>query len=71
MNNNEELFKVYSQKMCENGVFIPPQAYKRSHITTAHSIDDLKATVNAARIALHECRLQMKENAVVSVRHRN
>lgn len=70
-NNNEDLFEVYSQKMRENGIFIPPQAYKRSHITAAHSIDDLKATVNAARVVLHECKLQMKENAVASSSQRN
>jgi glutamate-1-semialdehyde 2,1-aminomutase len=71
VNNDEKLFKVYSQEMREHGIFIPPQAYKRSHITTAHSIDDLKATVNAARIALHECKLHMKGNAVVSARATN
>jgi glutamate-1-semialdehyde 2,1-aminomutase len=71
VNNDEELFKWYSQKMREQGIFIPPQAYKRSHITAAHSMDDLKATVNAARIALHQCKLQMKQNAVVSTRLKN
>jgi glutamate-1-semialdehyde 2,1-aminomutase len=68
-NNDEELFKLYCQKMREQGIFIPPQAYKRSHITAAHSVDDLKATVKAARVALHECKLQFKEKAVVSARH--
>ena len=71
VNNDEELFKSYGQKMREHGIFIPPQAYKRSHITAAHSIDDLKSTANAARIALHECKLHMKENAVVSTSQSN
>jgi glutamate-1-semialdehyde 2,1-aminomutase len=71
VNNDEKLFKVYNGKMRDEGIFIPPQSYKRSHITAAHSMDDLKATVNAARIALHECKLQMKGNAVVSARVKN
>ena len=70
INNNEELFNLYCQEMHQQGIFIPPQAYKRSHITWAHSIDDLKATVKAARAALHQCRLRLEEETVVSTKQK-
>jgi len=60
LSNDEDLFKVYCRKMHEHGIFIPPQAYKRSHITWAHSREDLEATVNAARTVLEECRIRLK-----------
>jgi len=64
LHNDDELFNVYCSKMREQGVFIPPQAYKRSHITAAHSKEDLEATVNAARKALHECNLHLNKKTV-------
>jgi glutamate-1-semialdehyde 2,1-aminomutase len=60
MNNNDELFDVYCSKMHEQGIFIPPQAYKRCHISAAHSLDDLRETVEAAKLALHESKLFAK-----------
>jgi glutamate-1-semialdehyde 2,1-aminomutase len=69
LNNDEELFTVYCTRMREQGVFIPPQAYKRSHITAAHSKDDLQATVDAARNALHECKLQLRVKPVLKTRN--
>lgn len=60
LNNREELFKVYSSNMLERGIFIPPQAYKRCHISAAHSMDDLRDTVEAAKHALHACKLYLK-----------
>ena len=71
INNNEELFNLYCQEMHRQGIFIPPQAYKRSHITWAHSTDDLEATVKAARVALHQCRLRLEATTVVSAKHRS
>ncbi|HMK83057.1 MAG TPA: aminotransferase class III-fold pyridoxal phosphate-dependent enzyme, partial [Candidatus Bathyarchaeia archaeon] len=68
LSNNEDLFRVYCQGMHEQGIFIPPQAYKRSHITWAHSKDDLEATVKAARITLQNCRLHRKEKPVITSR---
>lgn len=67
LSNDEELFKVYCDKMRELGIFIPPQAYKRSHITWAHSKEDLEATVNAVRVALEECKLSLKERPTIRV----
>lgn len=56
LNVNDEMFDVYCSKMHEQGIFIPPQSYKRCHISTAHSMHDLRKTVEAARVALHECK---------------
>jgi len=58
--NNDALFRIYCSKMHEQGILIPPQAHKRSHISAAHSIDDLRATVEAARHAIHECKLSLR-----------
>jgi glutamate-1-semialdehyde 2,1-aminomutase len=56
VNVNDKMFEVYCSKMHEQGVFIPPQSYKRCHISTAHSTHDLRETVEAARLALRECK---------------
>ena len=68
VNNDVELFKAYCSKMHEQGIFIPPQAYKRCHITAAHSRQDLTTTVNAARAALHACKLHHKKKPVLNTR---
>jgi len=69
LNNNEQLFSLYCSKMREQGIFLPPQAYKRSHIVAAHSMDDLNVTVKAAKVALHECKLQTKGRSVTKAGH--
>jgi len=71
VNNDEELFKLYCSKMREQGIFIPPQAYKRSHLTAAHSKEDLEVTLSAARVAMHECALHLKEKPLISVKRRS
>jgi glutamate-1-semialdehyde 2,1-aminomutase len=62
INNNDSLFRIYCTRMQDQGIFIPPQAYKRSHIGAAHSQKDLEATLLAARSALDMCRIRLKQN---------
>ena len=69
LHNNEDMFRIYCSQMQNQGIFIPPQAYKRSHLTRAHSKEDLEATVKAARVALHACKLHLNEKATVSTSH--
>lgn len=52
LSNKDELFEVYCSEMHKQGIFLAPQAYKRCHISVAHSEQDLRRTVNAARSAL-------------------
>ena len=56
VNNNEALFRTYCKKMHEQGIFIPPQAFKRCHISAAHSHEDLEATLLASKNAIAQCR---------------
>jgi glutamate-1-semialdehyde 2,1-aminomutase len=60
LSNDEELFGIYCKKMHENGIFIAPQSYKRSHISASHGKEDLEKTVEAARIALQACKQQLR-----------
>jgi glutamate-1-semialdehyde 2,1-aminomutase len=51
-NNNDKMFDSYCRSMHKEGIFIAPQAYKRSHISIAHDSSDLRKTVDAARVSL-------------------
>jgi glutamate-1-semialdehyde 2,1-aminomutase len=56
MKNDDHMFSIYCSKMHEQGIFIAPQSYKRCHISAAHKINDLKATVDAIDVALDACK---------------
>ncbi len=61
---DEKLFEIYCNKMHENGIFIPPQSFKRCHISYAHSQADLRQTIESARLALDHCRkLEIEKQA--------
>jgi glutamate-1-semialdehyde aminotransferase len=56
MKNDDHMFSIYCSKMHEQGIFIAPQSYNRCHISAAHKINDLKATVDAIDVALDACK---------------
>ncbi len=47
-------FAAFFHAMLERGVYLPPSQFEASFVSTAHSIEDIDATVEAARAALAE-----------------
>ena len=46
------MFTAYFQELLEQGVFIPPSQFETCFVSTAHTEDDLKFTINAFDKAL-------------------
>jgi glutamate-1-semialdehyde 2,1-aminomutase len=46
------MFTAYFRELLKQGVFIPPSQYETCFVSTAHSTDDLKFTINAFDKAL-------------------
>jgi len=44
-------FGVFFHTLLENGVYFPPSQFEAAFLSTAHSDDDLEATLRAARVA--------------------
>lgn len=51
-----ELFRPFFRSLLDQGVYIAPSPYETGFISTAHSEDDIDATVAAMRRALHVIR---------------
>jgi glutamate-1-semialdehyde 2,1-aminomutase len=49
---NNELFKRFFHAMLERGVYLPPSAFESWFLSSALTIEDLNATVEAARSAI-------------------
>ena len=49
--SNLEYFSAYYREMIEQGVFLPPSQFEGLFLSTAHSDEDIKQTIQAAEIA--------------------
>jgi glutamate-1-semialdehyde 2,1-aminomutase len=47
-----EAFKRFFHGMLESGVYLAPSAFEAGFVSTAHTEDDIEATVNAAASVL-------------------
>ena len=47
-------FAKYFQVMLENGIYLPPSQFEAAFLSTAHTDEDVEATVAAARKAFAE-----------------
>jgi glutamate-1-semialdehyde 2,1-aminomutase len=57
------LFNAYFRQLLREGVFIPPSQYETCFLSTAHTADDLKFTINSfgkALEATHSLKLSIK-----------
>lgn len=45
---DQELYKTFFAKMLAEGIYLPPSQFEALFLSTAHSEDDLKRTINAA-----------------------
>lgn len=52
MNCNVDRFKLFFHEMLLNGVYLAPSAFEAGFVSSAHSIDDLDATIQAAEKVL-------------------
>ncbi|HEY5504422.1 MAG TPA: aminotransferase class III-fold pyridoxal phosphate-dependent enzyme, partial [Sedimentisphaerales bacterium] len=50
--SNLQMFTAYFQELLRQGVFIPPSQFETCFVSTAHSDEDLKFTINAFDKAL-------------------
>jgi glutamate-1-semialdehyde 2,1-aminomutase len=50
--SNTAMFTAYFRELLKQGVFIPPSQYETCFVSSAHSTDDLKFTINAFDKAL-------------------
>jgi glutamate-1-semialdehyde 2,1-aminomutase len=51
-NSDLQMFTAYFQELLRQGVFIPPSQFETCFVSTAHSDEDLKFTINAFDKAL-------------------
>ena len=51
--SNTKMFTAYFNELLKQGVFIPPSQYETCFLSTAHSQEDLKFTINAFDKALN------------------
>lgn len=51
---NTERFGIFHRTLIERGVYWPPAQFEAAFISTAHSNDDIDATIEAARSALEK-----------------
>jgi glutamate-1-semialdehyde 2,1-aminomutase len=54
LTSNAEEFKKFHREMMGKGIFILPHAYKRCHLSSAHTDEDIEYTVETARGALEK-----------------
>jgi glutamate-1-semialdehyde 2,1-aminomutase len=52
LTSNAEEFKRFHREMMSKGIFILPHAYKRCHLSAAHTDEDIEYTVEVARDTL-------------------
>ncbi|UCH32553.1 MAG: aspartate aminotransferase family protein, partial [Candidatus Bathyarchaeota archaeon] len=52
LTSNTEWFKKFQKEMMNRGIFFIPQANKRWHLSAAHTIEDLRYTIECAREVL-------------------
>jgi glutamate-1-semialdehyde 2,1-aminomutase len=45
-------FGKFHRAMLDNGVWLPPSQFEAAFLSAAHSDDDIRKTVEAARVAL-------------------
>jgi glutamate-1-semialdehyde 2,1-aminomutase len=50
------MFNRFFQGMLEHGVFLAPSAFEAGFLSSAHSDDDIAATLDAARVAMRQAR---------------
>ncbi len=50
--SDTQMFTTYFQELLRQGVFIPPSQFETCFVSTAHTEDDLKQTINAFDKAL-------------------
>ena len=51
-NSDQQMFTAYFHELLKQGVFIPPSQFETCFVSTAHSDEDLKFTLNAFDKAL-------------------
>jgi glutamate-1-semialdehyde 2,1-aminomutase len=50
--SNTKMFNAYFHELLKQGVFIPPSQFEACFVSTAHSLEDIKFTINAFDKAL-------------------
>ena len=58
MNCDVKRFKQFFHGMLENGVYLAPSAYETGFVSSAHNMDDIAATLNAAEIVFKKMGLK-------------
>ena len=58
--SDAQMFTAYFQELLRQGVFIPPSQYETCFVSTAHSEEDLKFTINAFDKALEAASKERK-----------
>ncbi|MEM7304342.1 MAG: aminotransferase class III-fold pyridoxal phosphate-dependent enzyme, partial [Pseudomonadota bacterium] len=48
---NQEMFKQFFQMMLEHGVYLAPSSYEAGFVSSAHTSEDINATLNKASVA--------------------
>jgi glutamate-1-semialdehyde 2,1-aminomutase len=56
LTSNAELFKKFQREMMNKGIFILPHANKRCHLSAAHTIEDIRYTIQNATETLKNLR---------------
>ena len=50
-----DMFMRFFHAMLDKGVYLAPSAYEAGFVSSAHSEEDISATINAAREAFRVC----------------
>ena len=54
LRNDKGFFVEYRKRMIEKGIFMLPVNLKRNHVSSAHTVEDVRETLEKAREALAE-----------------
>ncbi len=54
LRSDQQKYKIFFKKMLAEGIYLPPSQFEAIFLSTAHSEEDLKRTVRAARKAFKE-----------------
>jgi glutamate-1-semialdehyde 2,1-aminomutase len=52
MNCNQQRFNTFFHSMLEKGIYLAPSPYEAGFVSSAHSNDDINATIEAAAIIM-------------------
>jgi len=55
-NTDIKMFKKFFSEMLNQGIYLAPSAYEAMFISLAHTQEDLKKTIEAAKISFANCK---------------